>query len=68
MLDVNLPKVKMRVERAQVTRALAAIFAAHAIEDVAVEDPPLEEVIADLFSRTKEDDKTPAGEELEPLG
>ena len=51
LVEVQLPKVKLRIDRAQVAKALAAILAQHAIEDVAVEDPPLEEVIADLFSQ-----------------
>jgi hypothetical protein len=33
---------------------LAAILAQHAVEDVAVEDPPLEEAIADLFSQAED--------------
>jgi ABC-type uncharacterized transport system ATPase subunit len=36
-----------------VAKTLAAILAGHAIEDVAVEDPPLEEVIAELFAKTQ---------------
>ena len=34
--------------------SLAAILDQHAIEDVSVEDPPLEEVIAGMFSQTDE--------------
>jgi hypothetical protein len=34
-----------------VPKALAAILAQHPIEDVVVEDPPLEEVIAEVFSQ-----------------
>jgi hypothetical protein len=30
---------------------LAAVLAQYAVEDVAVEDPPLEEVIAEVFSQ-----------------
>ena len=43
-------KVKLRVARRAVPEVLAAILAQHAIEDVSVEDPPLEEVIAEMFS------------------
>jgi ABC-2 type transport system ATP-binding protein len=53
VIEVQLPKVKIRVERAQVAKALAAILSQHVIEDVSVEDPPLEEVIADLFSEVQ---------------
>ena len=33
---------------------LAGILAAHTIEDVSVEDPPLEEVIAQVFAQSAE--------------
>ena len=33
-----------------IAEALAAILAQHTVEDVSVEDPPLEEVIAEMFS------------------
>ncbi len=58
VLDAQLPKVRLRVDRPQVADVLAAILAAYAIEDVSVEDPPLEEVIAALFSQAAE----PAGD------
>jgi ABC-2 type transport system ATP-binding protein len=51
VLEVQPPRVKLRIDRSAVAGALAAILAQHTIEDVAVEDPPLEEVIADLFSQ-----------------
>ena len=35
-----------------ITEVLSAVLAEHAIEDVSVEDPPLEEVIAQVFSQT----------------
>jgi ABC-2 type transport system ATP-binding protein len=53
VVSVEPPKVKLRIERPQVARALAAILAEHTVEDVVVEDPPLEEVIAALFSRVQ---------------
>jgi ABC-2 type transport system ATP-binding protein len=53
VVSVEAPKVKLRIERPQVARALAAILAEHTVEDVVVEDPPLEEVIAALFSRVQ---------------
>jgi ABC-2 type transport system ATP-binding protein len=51
VVSVEPPKVKLRIERPQVAKALAAILAEHTVEDVIVEDPPLEEVIAAMFSR-----------------
>jgi ABC-2 type transport system ATP-binding protein len=54
VLEIRPPKVRLRVERSEVAAALAAILAQHTIEDVAVEDPPLEEVIAQAFSEVDE--------------
>ena len=51
VLESNPPKVKVRIERALLPKYLAAILAQNTVEDVAVEDPPLEEVIAELFSQ-----------------
>jgi len=51
LISVEPPKVKLRIERPEVASALASILAEHTVEDVIVEDPPLEEVIAAMFSR-----------------
>ena len=51
VLDQQAPKVRIRVPRDVVAEVLAAILANHQIEDVSVEDPPLEQVIAQLFSQ-----------------
>ena len=53
LVKIEPPKVKLRIERIEVARALAEILAQHTVEDVIVEDPPLEEVIAALFSRVQ---------------
>jgi ABC-2 type transport system ATP-binding protein len=50
ILAIEPPRVKLRVQRSVVTEALGAILAAHPVEDISVEDPPLEEVIAEVFS------------------
>lgn len=50
IVSVELPKVKIRIERSQVAKCLAEILAQYPADDVAVEDPPLEEVIAELFT------------------
>ena len=55
VLDVELPKARLRVERKQVPAVMAAILDAYTIEDVAVEDPPLESVIAEVFAQVDED-------------
>lgn len=44
------PKVKLKVDRQVIADSLAAILAEHTVDDVSVEDPPLEDVIAEMFS------------------
>jgi ABC-2 type transport system ATP-binding protein len=69
VLEVLPPKAKLRIHRTKVPKTLAAILAEHTIEDVVVEDPPLEEVIADMFSQVneREDDQRGASQETELL-
>ena len=50
VLEAQAPKVKLKVDRAGVADSLAAILAQNTVQDVTVEDPPLEEVIAGMFS------------------
>ena len=54
LLEEQPPKAKLRIERNRVAETLAAILDQHTLEDVSVEDPPLEEVIADAFSQVDE--------------
>ncbi|MGO8689896.1 MAG: ATP-binding cassette domain-containing protein [Thermoguttaceae bacterium] len=54
ILSIEPPKARLRVARAAVPEVLAAILAGHVVEDVSVEDPPLEEVIAEAFSHAAE--------------
>jgi ABC-2 type transport system ATP-binding protein len=56
LVGVEPPKVKLRIERPLVAQSLAAILAEHSVEDVIVEDPPLEEVIAAMFSRVSDEE------------
>ena len=49
ILKTDMPRVSIRVPRANVSRVLAEILNTYTVDDVAVEDPPLEEVIASLF-------------------
>jgi ABC-2 type transport system ATP-binding protein len=49
IIDTNWPKVRISIARAEVPRVLAEALRDYVIEDVSVEDPPLEDVIADLF-------------------
>ncbi|HEY1602433.1 MAG TPA: ABC transporter ATP-binding protein [Pirellulales bacterium] len=54
VIEEQAPKVKLRVDRRAVAEVLANILAQQAIEDVSVEDPPLEDVIAEMFSTAGE--------------
>jgi ABC-2 type transport system ATP-binding protein len=54
VLKVIEPKAQIRVARDQIARVLSSVLASHSVDDVSVEDPPLEEVIADLFARELE--------------
>ena len=55
VLLIEPPRAKLRVERSKVTEVLSCILSRHAIEDVSVEDPPLEEIIAKVFKDNKEE-------------
>jgi ABC-2 type transport system ATP-binding protein len=60
VIEAHPPRAKIRVERSKVAETLSAILSRHAIADVAVEEPPLEEVIAQVFSRVGKDEEEPA--------
>lgn len=51
VLDTNWPKVRLKILRSDVPTRLATALRDYRLEDVSVEDPPLEDVIADLFSQ-----------------
>ena len=50
VISVQAPRVKLKVDRSGIGELLSSILAEHTIDDVSVEDPPLEEVIAEMFS------------------
>ena len=52
IVEITEPKVRLRVDRRVIADVLSSVLAEHVIEDVSVEDPPLEEVIAEMFSLT----------------
>ncbi|HZZ29845.1 MAG TPA: ABC transporter ATP-binding protein [Pirellulales bacterium] len=63
VIEQKMPTVRLRIARDVIPETLAAILANHQIEDVSVEDPPLEQVIADLFSQAS----SQAGKQMEQL-
>jgi ABC-2 type transport system ATP-binding protein len=54
LLDVQAPKVRLKVDRSTVSEVLGHILANHTVDDVSVEDPPLEDLIAELFTQAGE--------------
>lgn len=50
VVELRPPRAKLRVPRRVVPDVLSQILAGQAIDDVSVEDPPLEEVIAQVFA------------------
>jgi ABC-2 type transport system ATP-binding protein len=60
VIEANPPRAKIRVERSKVAETLSAILSLHAIADVAVEEPPLEEVIAQVFAQVGQEEEEPA--------
>jgi ABC-2 type transport system ATP-binding protein len=54
LVELAEPRVKLRVDRQQISEVLSTVLANHTLEDVSVEDPPLEEVIAQVFAQSAE--------------
>jgi ABC-2 type transport system ATP-binding protein len=52
VVEIAEPRVKLRVNRQQISDVLSTVLANHTLEDVSVEDPPLEEVIAQMFAQS----------------
>jgi ABC-2 type transport system ATP-binding protein len=49
LIKTNPPRVSLKIPKQQVSKVLAEILNTYSVDDVAVEDPPLEEVIAKMF-------------------
>ncbi len=50
VLEARPPRAKLEVPRQQIPEILASLLARYSIEDVGVQERPLEEVIAELFA------------------
>ncbi|MEZ6093770.1 MAG: ABC transporter ATP-binding protein [Pirellulaceae bacterium] len=61
VIEVVPPKIKFRVPRDEVARVLSEMLRDNQVADVVVEDPPLEEVIASMFSLAASQQNEPAG-------
>ncbi len=51
VLEIEPPKVKFRISRDDVAQVLNQILTTRKVEDIIVEDPPLEDVIANVFAQ-----------------
>lgn len=60
VISVEAPKIKFRVGREDVGQSLGEILALHDVDDIVVEDPPLEEVISNAFSDAAAQQETEA--------
>ncbi|MFP6575413.1 MAG: ABC transporter ATP-binding protein [Pirellulaceae bacterium] len=58
IVSEEYPKVQLRIPRSQVAETMRAMLSVGTIEDIAVEDPPLEELIADFFSQVSQESET----------
>ena len=61
VLEIVEPKARLRVDRGKIADVLSSVLASYSIEDVSVEDPPLEEMIAEMFALSAEQ-KEPSAE------
>ncbi len=59
VLQAVVPKAKLRILRQEIPKVLAALLDQHAVADVSVEDPPLEQVIAEVFSQADQESVPP---------
>ncbi len=60
VLEIVPPRARLQVGRSQIASVLSTVLANYAIQDVSVEDPPLEDVIASLFLLTEKHGHVPA--------
>ena len=54
LIEIDPPKIKSQVDRDGVGRVLSQILSEHAVDDIVVEAPPLEEVISNVFLQAEE--------------
>ncbi len=55
VIELVEPRAKLRVDRSQISQVLSSVLANHTLDDVSVEDPPLEEVIAQVFAQSEDE-------------
>jgi len=68
VLELIPPRARLEVERSRVPEVLGALLATYRIEDVGVQDRPLEEVIAETFTVTDDSNETMEADAATSLG
>jgi len=68
VLELIPPRARLEVERSRVPEVLGALLATYRIEDVGVQDRPLEEVIAEMFTVTDDSNETMEADAATSLG
>ncbi|MCC7419450.1 MAG: ABC transporter ATP-binding protein [Planctomycetaceae bacterium] len=54
VLDKKPPRLKLEVEKQRIPEVLAKLLAEYSVDDVSVQDRPLEDVIAEMFTRDRD--------------
>jgi len=57
VLEREPPKVKLRVDRGSIPDVLTSVLGQYSLEDVTVEEVPLEQIIAEVFSQAARDEE-----------
>ena len=66
VLENEAPRVKLKVPRNKIPEILSSLLAKYRILDVGVQERPLEEVIAEVFTEHKETSDYQQAQSLEP--
>jgi ABC-2 type transport system ATP-binding protein len=59
VVEFQPPRAILRIDRSQVPRILTEILSRYVVDDIEVEDPPLEEVIAAVFQQAANQQRLP---------
>ena len=67
VIELEPPRVKLEVARSDISATLTSLLNTYSLEDVGVQDRPLEEVIAEMFEETGNGDSDPASKVQSPV-
>ncbi|HUG93289.1 MAG TPA: ABC transporter ATP-binding protein [Planctomycetaceae bacterium] len=62
VIESRPPRAKLEVPRHQIPEILASLLSRYTIEDVGVQERPLEEVIAEMFTNERSEPREPSAE------